>query len=151
MYRQYLHTGSNPQTPNWLTSGESILLPSSSLWPPSTDSQVLSQFSRPSPQPQCTIHRSTIDSWALSHFSSPPPLWGLSPMTRRCWVSPPSPWKLANQFLPLLLWTCSASVSLAFSTACRDWLTLPESEYCPTSLPTVAPKGPYKSASPSPN
>ena len=42
-------------------------------------------------------------------------------------------------------------VSLAFSSACRNRLTLPESEYCPTSFPTVSPKGPYKSASPGPN
>ena len=39
---------------------------------------------------------------------------------------------------------------LSIDGACRSRLTLLESEYCPTSFPTVHPKVPYKQASPGP-
>ena len=48
------------------------------------------------------------------------------------------------------LWT-RFSFFDSLDRVCRDWLTLFESEYCPTSLPTRTPEGiRYKSASPGP-
>ena len=50
----------------------------------------------------------------------------------------------------LSLWT-SFSFFDSLDGVCRIWLTLLESEYCPTSLPTRTPEGiRYKSASPGP-
>ena len=44
-YRQYIHTGSNPQDPNWLTSGESILLLLSSVSYLHSGSRIMSRSS----------------------------------------------------------------------------------------------------------
>ena len=83
-------------------------------------------------------------------------LWINKRSLTRCWSFIYMKWSqdtMTSDPLHQLSSLCPAvsPVSLAFSAACRNRLTLPMSEYCPTSFPTIAPKGPYKSASPSPN
>ena len=51
--------------------------------------------------------------------------------------------------LTLFLWT-SYSFFDSLDGVCRSRLTLLESEYCPTSFPTVNMKVPYRLASPGP-
>ena len=77
---------------------------------------------------QVAIHKFTIGSLAASQFSS----------------SPPTECLLLDSLSPsLFLWT-GFSFFDSLDGVCRSRLTLLESEYCPTSVPTVHPKVPYK-------
>ena len=107
---------------------------------------------------QTAMHRLPIGSLAASQFSSSPLQLQMCTMTLGYtgqlpqWLTdaePSLPLKgmLADRFplfsLALFLWT-GFSFFDSLDGVCRDRLTLLESEYCPTSFPTVHPKVPYK-------
>ena len=75
---------------------------------------------------------SLVSAMAPSHWANLPPsgLWTALPSR-----SPPGTGVAPHLLSPL-------------GRLCREWLTLPESEYCPTSFPTVYPKVPYKKLAP---
>ena len=77
---------------------------------------------------QVAIHGFTIGLLAASQFSSTPPT--------ECSL-------LDSLSLSLFLWT-GFSFFESLDGVCRSQLTLLESEYCPTSFPTVHPKVLYK-------
>ena len=66
-----------------------------------------------------------------------------------CWAFLPLWWMLPLDPLSLFIWT-GFSLFDSLDRVCRGRLTLLESEYCPTSFPTIHPKVPYKWASPGP-
>ena len=107
---------------------------------------------------QVAIHRFTIGSLVVGQSSSSPSQSWISTLARECWANLTlwltdaepifSPYKCFLTRFSLSLSLFSGLVEFQFldplDGVCRDWLTLSESEYCPTSFPTVYPKVPYK-------
>ena len=107
-----IYMGSDPQIHYWLNSGGPILLLPFSVLDPHTGSRILSQ-----------PHAVASGCWA-----------NILPLQM-----------LSDQILSLPLSLFSGLVEFQFLDSLdgvyRDWLTLSESEYCPTSFPTVSLKG----------
>ena len=105
------------------------------------------------------IRRFTIGSLLVDQSSTSPPQSWVSTLAREyranltLWLPDAEPIFSPFQILPaqipsLPLSLFSGQVKLqsldSLDEVYWDWLTLSESEYCPTSFPTVYPKVPYK-------
>ena len=141
MYRQYIHKGSNPQDPNWLTSGESI--PLLLFWVPylHSGSRMLSRSSK-------TTHRcraNLLPSHCLRNGSSLSPLW-----TRGTSVSLTSWTESAESDSPYqsLNTALLASQPYPLKGPYKSASPGPNEEYSVpiSSLRAVVPKDPYSAA-----